>query len=162
MHTSDTVEAIERLSELFPAARQQSVRASLAGSLRGVVGQRLLPRRSGGQVAAVEVLVNTTNAADLIRDASRTAQLADAIAQGDIHGMRTFDQHLVELCLTGDIDPATTLGAATDPHDTEIALQRALRARNAGEDETSVSQPKPPPLRTLKVAAPDETEGSVA
>lgn len=152
MHTSDTVESIERFGELFPSARQGSVRASLAGALRGVVGQRLLPRRSGGLVAAVEVLVNTTHVADLIRDAERTEELIDVITDGEIHGMQSFDQHLVKLCLAGEIDRSTTLAAATDPHDTEIALQRALRARQT--DSGTPNAPKAPPaLRTLDVTS---------
>ena len=59
MHTIDAAETIGRLVEFFPPAKQQMTRQILAGVLRGVVSQRLLPKKGGGRVAAVEVMVNT-------------------------------------------------------------------------------------------------------
>jgi len=63
MHTIDAAETIGRLVEFFPPAKQQMTRQILAGVLRGVVSQRLLPKKSGGRVAAVEVMVNTARIA---------------------------------------------------------------------------------------------------
>ena len=58
MHTIDAAETLGRLTEFFPAVKQQMIRSILAGVLRGVVSQRLLPKVGGGRVAAVEVMVN--------------------------------------------------------------------------------------------------------
>src|SRR5206468_1208244 len=68
MHTVDAAETIGRMIEFFPAAKQQQIRTILAGVLRGVVSQRLLPRAAGGRVAAVEVMVTNTRIADLVRE----------------------------------------------------------------------------------------------
>src|SRR5213079_641862 len=60
MHTIDAAETINRMIEFFPAVKQEQIRSILAGVLRGVVSQRLLPRVEGGRVAAVEVMVNNS------------------------------------------------------------------------------------------------------
>src|ERR671935_1371233 len=78
MHTVDAAETIGRLVEFFPPGKHEMVRQVLAGVLRGVISQRLLPRIGGGRVAAVEVMVNTARIADLIRDPEKTELIPDA------------------------------------------------------------------------------------
>jgi twitching motility protein PilT len=129
MHTVDTVETVGRLVEFFPAQKQLMVRQILAGVLRGVVSQRLVPRVGGGRVAAVEVMVNTARIADLIREPEKTEQIADAIEDGGFHDMQSFAQHLVQLVLDEHVDLETAAGAATNRHDFEIAVQQALRKK---------------------------------
>ena len=68
LHTVDAAETVGRMIEFFPPAKQQQIRSVLAGVLRGVVSQRLLPRVDGGRVAAVEVMVTNARIADLIRE----------------------------------------------------------------------------------------------
>ena len=71
MHTIDAAETISRMIEFFPAVKQEQIRSILAGVLRGVISQRLLPRVEGGRVAAVEVMVNNSRISDLIRESRR-------------------------------------------------------------------------------------------
>src|SRR5207253_5975808 len=80
MHTIDASETINRLIEFFPPAKQEQIRSILAGVLRGVVSQRLLPRVEGGRVAAVEVMVNNSRIAELIRE-QRVEEIPDAIGE---------------------------------------------------------------------------------
>ena len=68
MHTVDAAETISRLVEFFPAIKQPQVRSILAGVLKGVVSQRLLPRIGGGRVAAVEVMIANNRIQELIRE----------------------------------------------------------------------------------------------
>ena len=68
MHTVDAAETVGRLVEFFPAIKQPQVRSILAGVLKGVVSQRLLPRAGGGRVAAVEVMITNSRIAELIRE----------------------------------------------------------------------------------------------
>ena len=68
LHTVDAAETIGRMIEFFPEGKQQMVRSVMAGVLRGIVSQRLLPRIDGGRIAAVEVMVTNTRIADLIRE----------------------------------------------------------------------------------------------
>ena len=96
MHTIDAAETISRMIEFFPAVKQEQIRSILAGVLRGVISQRLLPRLEGGRVAAVEVMVNNARVADLIREQA-PEEIPDAIAEGQFFDMQTFAQALIEL-----------------------------------------------------------------
>jgi twitching motility protein PilT len=132
MHTLDGAETIGRLVEFFPPAKQAMTRQILAGVLRGVVSQRLVPKVGGGRVAAVEVMVNTARISDLIRD-GRSEEITEAIEDGDFHNMQSFSQHLVQLVLVGLVDEETAGNAASNRHDFEIAIQQALRRKRADE-----------------------------
>jgi twitching motility protein PilT len=133
MHTLDTAETIGRLVEFFPPAKQVMVRQILAGVLRGVVSQRLVPKVGGGRVAAVEVMVSTARIADLVRE-GRSEEITEAIEDGDFHNMQSFSQHLVQLVLDGLVDEETAGNAASNRHDFEIAIQQALRRKRVAED----------------------------
>jgi twitching motility protein PilT len=139
MHTIGAVETVDRMTDFFPPVQKNMVRHVLAGVLRGSISQRLLPRPSGGRVAAVEVMVNTARVSELIRDAERTPELADAIAEGAIHGMQSFDQHLIELVMTGMVAAETAVAAASDVHDFSLALERALKERRAAMQEAAAT-----------------------
>jgi len=132
MHTIDSAETVSRLVEFFPPGKHDMVRQVLAGVLRGVISQRLLPKAGGGRVAAVEVMVNTARIADLIRE-GRTDEITEAIEDGAFHKMQSFNQHLVQLVLEGLVDEETAGNAASNRHDFEIAVQQALRRRSAAE-----------------------------
>ena len=133
MHTLDAAETVGRLIEFFPAAKQMMVRQILAGVLRGVVSQRLLPKVGGGRVAAVEEMVNTARIADLIRDPLKTEGITEAIEEGGFHHMQSFSQHLVQLVLDELVDYETAANAATNRHDFEIAVQQAIRKKQVAE-----------------------------
>src|SRR5437867_7407884 len=93
LHTIDAAETVGRMIEFFPEAKQQQIRSIMAGVLRGVVSQRLLPRVGGGRVAAVEIMVTNIRIADLIRE-NRTEGIPEAIADGSFLQMQTFTQAL--------------------------------------------------------------------
>jgi twitching motility protein PilT len=133
MHTLDTAETIGRLVEFFPPAKQVMVRQILAGVLRGVISQRLVPKVGGGRVAAVEVMVSTARIADLVRE-GRSEEITEAIEDGDFHNMQSFSQHLVQLVLDGVVDEETAGNAASNRHDFEIAIQQALRRQRVAAD----------------------------
>jgi twitching motility protein PilT len=135
LHTLDAAETVGRLVEFFPAAKQMMVRQVLAGVLRGVVSQRLLPRDDGGRVAAVEVMVNTARIADLIREPEKTEGITDAIEDGAFHHMQSFSQHLVQLVVEGVVEREVAAAAATNRHDFEIAVERALREKHVAPEE---------------------------
>jgi twitching motility protein PilT len=127
LHTIDATETINRLLDLFPPSHQREVRTSLAGALRGIVSQRLVPRADGkGRVAAVEVLIATGRVYDRIIDPSATIELRDIIAEGSYYGMQTFDQALVKLVHAGLVDEEEAKRAATNPHDFVLALRGTM------------------------------------
>jgi twitching motility protein PilT len=140
LHTLDARETVGRLVEFFPTEKQVMARQVIAGVLRGVVCQRLVPRKSGGRVAAVEVLVNTARIADLIRDPSKTHEIARAIEDGSFHEMQSFSQHLVELVVGGTVERDVAAAAATNSHDFNIAVDHALRHKRIAEGEEQAEE----------------------
>jgi twitching motility protein PilT len=130
MHTVDTAETVGRMVEFFPSAKQQQIRSILAGVLRGVISQRLLPRLGGGRVPAVEVMVANNRIADLIREA-RTEEIPEAIAEGSFFQMQTFSDALIELVLQERVDRDVAANAATNRHDFLVALELALKRQSA-------------------------------
>jgi twitching motility protein PilT len=139
LHTLDAAETIGRLIEFFPPQKQMMVREILAGVLRGVVSQRLLPRKDGGRVAAVEVMVVTARIADLIREPEKTHGMTEAIEEGGYHHMQSFAQHLVELVVDDVVELEVAAAAATNRHDFEIAVDQALRRKRVAEEGTTVA-----------------------
>ena len=133
LHTLDAAETVSRLVEFFPPVKQAQVRTILAGVLRGVVSQRLLPRADGGRVLAVEVMVMNARIAELVRE-NRTNEITDAIADGEFLQMQSFQQALVELTVTGQVDPEVAAGAASNRHDFVVTLERELKKRAAEQN----------------------------
>ena len=124
LHTIDATETINRLLDLFPPQQQREVRTSLAGALRGIVSQRLVPRADGkGRVPAVEVLIATGRVYDRIVDPEATVEIHDVIAEGEFYGMQTFDQALVKLVRDGLVSEEEAKRASTNPHDFILALR---------------------------------------
>jgi twitching motility protein PilT len=126
MHTVDASETLGRLVEFFPAIKQPQVRSILAGVLRGVISQRLLPRIDGGRVAAVEVMVANSRIQELIRE-NKPEFVPEAIAEGAFFQMQTLTKALIDLVVSGDVDEETAAAAAPNRHDFTIALGRVLK-----------------------------------
>ena len=142
MHTIDAAETLSRMIEFFPGVKQQQVRSILAGVLRGVISQRLLPRAGGGRVAAVEVMITNARIADLIRE-NKADEISDAIEEGAFFQMQTFRQALIELVLTGQIDREIAANAATNRHDFLISLEHALKRQAVERAEASAADDEP-------------------
>ena len=123
MHTLDVVETIHRFISLFPPFEQELVRRQLSGVLKAVISQRLIPAQQGGRLPACEVLVQSELVRELIRDADRTHELRDTMAQGRaVYGMQTFDQALTDLALAGKISQQEAMANARNPSDMRMAF----------------------------------------
>ena len=125
LHTTDVSETVNRIIDFFPPHQQKQIRVSIAGSLRGVVSQRLVPRLDGrGLVPAVEVMVMNGRVRDLILNAEQTHLLHDLIAESSFYGMQTFDQALLDLFKSGLVTLDEAMRCTTNPHDFQIALRQ--------------------------------------
>ena len=125
LHTLDATETVNRVIDFFPPHQQMQARLTLAGTLKGIVSQRLLVRADGGgRVPAVEVLVSNGRVFDMIVNPDQTHMLEDVIREGDYYGMQTFDQHLIQLVASGLVVLEEASAAATSPHDFALALQQ--------------------------------------
>ncbi|HET8527867.1 MAG TPA: PilT/PilU family type 4a pilus ATPase [Gaiellaceae bacterium] len=145
LHTIDAAETVGRMIEFFPPEKQEVIRSILAGVLRGVVSQRLLPKVGGGRVAAVEVMVMNARIADLIRE-GRADEITDAVAEGEFFQMQTFTQALIEHVLAERVDRETAANAATNKHDFLVELEQAIKRKRAAEAaEAQAAPPAPQP-----------------
>jgi twitching motility protein PilT len=124
LHTIDVTETINRIIDFFPLYQQKQVRIMLAGTLRGVISQRLLPKADGhGRVPAVEAMYTTGRIRDMILDPGQTHNIFTAVKEGEFYGMQTFDQSLLGLCEAGAITMADAHAVATNPHDFKLMAQ---------------------------------------
>lgn len=125
LHTTDATETVSRIVDFFPPHEQQQVRLGLAGSLRGIICQRLVQRADGqGRVVVLEVAVGTPRVAQAVADPSLTSGIHDLVADGGFYGMQTFDQALVGLVRDGVVSEEDALGVASRPHDLAVELRR--------------------------------------
>jgi len=102
VHTNDTSQAVDRVVGVFPGEQQNQARLQVSASLVGVIYQRLLPRVSGGLVAAYEVLVGTPAVRNQIREGNNR-QLRNAITMAQGEGMQTLEMHLTRLVADGTV-----------------------------------------------------------
>jgi len=126
LHTTDATETINRLIDFFPAQQQKQIRLSIAGSLRGVVSQRLVPTADGkGRMPVIEVLVMTGRVFDHIVDPEKTHDIHQLIKEGEYYGMQTFDQAVFKLYAEGKVTLKDAVECATNPQDFKIMLEQA-------------------------------------
>jgi twitching motility protein PilT len=169
LHTIDAAETVGRMIEFFPPEKQEVIRSILAGVLRGVVSQRLLPKVDGGRVAAVEVMVMNARIADLIRE-GRADEITDAVAEGEFFQMQTFTQALIEHVIAGRVDREVAANAATNKHDFLVSLEQAMKRKRAEDQLAAVQQHSPAepgepepqaPVIAAPAAAPPAEEAPV-
>ncbi|NNC77414.1 MAG: type IV pilus twitching motility protein PilT [Woeseiaceae bacterium] len=97
LHTNGAAQTVDRIVNSFPADKQSHIRTMLSTSLRGVISQQLLPtKHKPGRIAALEILVNTSAVANLIRQ-GKLDQLETAMQSGGNVGMQTMDNALMNL-----------------------------------------------------------------
>ncbi|QIN79507.1 PilT/PilU family type 4a pilus ATPase [Rubrobacter marinus] len=124
LHTLDATETINRMIDLFPPHERMQVRAMLAGTLKGIVGQRLIRTKDGkGRAAACEIMITTGRIRDFIMDPDQTGQIQTAISEGEYYGMQTFDQALLKLIEQDRVAYEEALQVASRPQDFRLMVQ---------------------------------------
>jgi twitching motility protein PilT len=114
LHTNNAAQTIDRIIDSFPPGQQDQIRIQLSSSLAGIFSQRLLPRISGGQIPAYELLVNNDAVANLIRE-RRTQELNAVIETGSESGMIDMNRSLAELVRRGEVTPENALSRSLNP-----------------------------------------------
>lgn len=128
VRATDATIAIRSILERFSPDRRDSARLQLSELLRGVVAQRLLPRAdSRGRIAVAEVMLMTPTVRDVLSDPGRLAELRNALSEGRAqYGTQTFDQHLADRVIAGQVSFDVAVTLATNSLDFELQL-RGLR-----------------------------------
>jgi twitching motility protein PilT len=124
LHTIDASKTVERVIGTFEAGDQQAVRLRLASSFRCFVSQRLIPLKSGGRIAVVEVLKSTMRTREYLArgEAAQGKSLLDAMRDGEMDGMQHFDGEIEKLVRAGVISIATALLYATNAGNLQLQL----------------------------------------
>jgi twitching motility protein PilT len=134
IHTVDAPESINRMLDFFPPHQHAQARSMIAGTLKGVISQRLVPGASGGRVAVCEVLRMTGRVRDMIVDPAQTGKLMEVIASGAYYGMQTFDQALFGHVKAGRVTYEDAAHIASSPHDFKLLMQADGREGTTMED----------------------------
>ncbi len=108
LHTCDAGNTLNRVLDVFPPSQQPQIRAMTAGSLRGIICQRLIPAANGGLTIAYEILINTIAVGNIISE-GKIYQLPATMQIGSKAGMCTLDQNLLEKYKAGHITYETAL-----------------------------------------------------
>jgi twitching motility protein PilT len=140
VHTLDAPESVNRIIDFFQPHEQNQARAMLAGTLKGVVSQRLVPTRDGqGRVAVCEIMRMTGRARDMIMDPEQTGNLREVIGEGEYYGMQTFDQALLKHYQAGRVSMEDALKVASSPHDFKLLVVAEGRTATSMDDLVDTS-----------------------
>jgi len=122
LHTIDAAKTVDRIIGVFPKDQEPQIRTRFSQSFRYVISQRLLPKIGGGRVAAMEILKSTMRTRDyIVKGESEGRSLTDAMHDGQVDGMQTFDDELEKLWNQRVISKETALAYSTNP--TNLALR---------------------------------------
>jgi len=124
LHANNSNQAMDRIINFFPADRRQQLLMDLSLNLRAVISQRLIPKKGGGRVAAVEILIGTPLISDLILK-GEVHELKAIMAKSRDLGMQTFDQALFDLYASGQVEYETALHYADSSNDLRLMIKLA-------------------------------------
>jgi twitching motility protein PilT len=134
IHTVDATESINRMLDFFPPHQHAQARSMIAGTVKGVISQRLVPGADGGRVAVCEILRMTGRVRDMIVDPDQTGKLVEVITSGGYYGMQTFDQALFGHVKAGRVTFEDAMRVASSPHDFKLLMQADGRVGTTMED----------------------------
>jgi twitching motility protein PilT len=140
IHTVDATESINRMLDFFPTHQHQQARSMIAGTVKGVISQRLVPGAEGGRVAVCETLRMTGRVRDMILDPTQTGKLVEVIASGGYYGMQTFDQALFGHVKAGRVTFEDAMRMASSPHDFKLLMQADGRQGTTMEDVAAAEE----------------------
>jgi twitching motility protein PilT len=124
LHTTDSIQTINRVLSLFPPDQHTEVRYLLAHNLAAIIGLRLVRAKGGlARLPATEILVGTATTREYLLDPAKTGRLADFLVEGSaIYGTRTYDQSLIELIRSGVVELDEAIRHATHPDEVRLKL----------------------------------------
>jgi len=122
LHTIDAAKTIDRIVGVFPKDQEPQIRTRFAQSFRYVISQRLIPKEGGGRIAVLEILKSTMRTRDyILKGEAEGRSLTDAMHDGSIDGMQTFDDELEKLWMKNILSREAALAYASNP--TNLALR---------------------------------------
>jgi twitching motility protein PilT len=141
LHTIDASKTIDRIVGVFPKNEERQVRTRFAQSFKWIVSQRLIPKQGGGRMAVCEILRSNSRTREYVAEGEKEGKsLTDAMEDGVLEGMQSFDYELERLINAGQLDRETALSYATN----RTNLQLRLDTQGSAEVGPSVAAKKEP------------------
>ena len=152
LHTTDASKTIERIIGVFPLSDQHVIRTRFSKAFRYIVSQRLMPRKGGGRVAAIEILISTMRTREYVEKGEQEGKtLVDAMHDGVLEGMQHYDMVIEKQIRDGVIDIETGLAYATNAGNMRLNLsdlldetQREIAKNEAAEASRIAGKDKKP------------------
>jgi twitching motility protein PilT len=154
LHTIDASKTVDRIVGVFPKNEERQVRTRFSQSFKWIVSQRLVPKKGGGRVAVCEVLNSTSRTKEYIQEGEREGKsLIDAMNDGVLEGMQSFDYELERLIVAGVIEKEVGLSYASNR--TNLALRLETQSGADSGPAIAAKVVEPPPRRTGAHPKPD-------
>ena len=139
LHTIDAAKTVDRIIGVFPKDQEPQIRTRFSQSFRYVISQRLLPKVGGGRVAALEILKSSMRTRDYVLKGEVDGRsLTDAMHDGSVDGMQTFDDEIEKMWNQGKISKETALAYSTNPTNLALRLTDEPESASKKEDESSM------------------------
>lgn len=123
LHTIDAAKTIDRIIGVFPKIEEAAIRTRLSQSFRRIISQRLMPKVGGGRVAAIEILVSNSRTREYIEKGEKEGRsITDAMNDGEMEGMQTFDRELEKMIRNGSITKEIGLAYSSNANNLALAI----------------------------------------
>lgn len=123
LHTIDAAKTIDRIIGVFPKIEEAAIRTRLSQSFRRIVSQRLMPKIGGGRTAAIEILVSNSRTREYIEKGEKDGRsITDAMKDGEMEGMQTFDGELEKMIRNGTITRDVGLAYSTNANNLALSI----------------------------------------
>src|SRR5213082_1482829 len=140
LHTIDAPKTIERIVGVFPLGDQQAIRTRMAKAFRFIVSQRLLPKKGGGRIAAVEILKSTMRTREYVEKGEGEGKtLLDAMRDGVTEGMQHFDGEIERLIRSGIVEFETGMSYSTNAGNLRLEMADFLDERRSDAPSSNSS-----------------------
>jgi twitching motility protein PilT len=150
LHTIDASKTIDRIVGVFPKNEERQVRTRFSQAFKWVVSQRLIPKEGGGRMAICEILRSNSRTKEYVQEGEREGKsLSDAMADGALDGMQTFDGELERLIAEGKLDKETALSYATNRTNLQLRLETQGSDTGKGQEVIPVKGAAKAPARPV-------------
>ena len=141
LHTIDAAKTIDRIIGVFPKSEEAAIRTRLSQSMRRIISQRLMPKVGGGRIAAIEILVSNSRTREYIEKGEREGRsITDAMNDGSLDGMQTFDKVLEGYIREGKITKEVGLAYASNVTNLALSISDLDGSTPASPEETVQAQ----------------------
>ncbi len=145
LHTIDAAKTIDRIIGVFPKIEEAAIRTRLSQSFRRIISQRLMPKVGGGRAAAIEILISNSRTREYIEKGEKDGRsITDAMLDGGMDGMQTFDGELEKMLRAGTITRDVALAYSTNANNLALNINDLPTGDNV-QRTTVEPMPAPPP-----------------